>query len=150
MDTVVENILHPSKEVHEISATVDNAVVHDGQIRGRYNMQQIGRAIENGWPITEADRGYIISEMLRVTRESKSNRARISASKVLVAMTGVNARLLSIDQKTEMGPNQINILNQINQGETACEEADLRRLTLAELEQLRQLQAKVAGQPGPG
>lgn len=139
------------KQLNDFTASADNSIVHQGRIRGAYNCRMIKKAIEEGWEISASNKSFVVEQMQLILKESKSPRNRMAAAKVLVAMTGVNARLMSIDQKAEMGPNQINILNQMNQigGEQATlDEADLSKLTVEELLAFRKLQEKVASAPG--
>lgn len=135
----------PTYGLKEISKS--ESIAPGGHIRGAYTTNLIRKAIEEGWHIEDEDRAFVVSEMMKILRESKSPRNRQSAAKVLVAMTGINARLMSIDQKSEMGPNQINILNQVGTigGGNLDMEKAMESMTVEELELFKKLQAKASG-----
>lgn len=76
--------------------------IGDGALHpGRYNMAVVRKAIKENYPITDAIRQLVTSQMALVVGRSQSEKSRIAAAKVLVTADAQNVKRAELALRTE-------------------------------------------------
>lgn len=79
-------------------------VLGDGALQpGKYNLALVRRAIREDWPIPAETRKLLVDQLAKVIGESKKERNKIAASRVLVAADSVNVKRESNDLREDQG-----------------------------------------------
>jgi hypothetical protein len=124
-------------------------VLGDGALHpGKYNMRLIGRAIREGWKISQKRKAMIVSQMAAVVERSEEERNQIGAARVLVAADGVNVKREALEQASDNpSTTQVNVAVGVTVQQVMQEE--LKRTGFYEYESAKLANGGHAADPSP-